>query len=97
MTQLIKQGITGVDLENFNPFKYFKKNCNRIDYQALREENRPCGSGVIESAIRRIINLRFKAPSSFWYPENVEKLMFMRGVALAGRWEIMMNNKFCKQ
>ncbi|MEM6697163.1 MAG: hypothetical protein AAF599_02115 [Bacteroidota bacterium] len=94
MTRLIKDGIQGVNLEEFNPFKYFRKQQNRIDYQKLRKENRPCGSGIIESGIRRIINLRFKAPSSFWYPENIEKLIFMRGVALAGRWDIMMNNKF---
>jgi len=94
MGQLIKRGIKDVDLEKFNPFKYFKKLEKQIDYQSLKESNRPCGSGIIESAIRRIVNLRFKSPSSFWYPENVEKLMFMRGVALSGRWEIMMNNKF---
>lgn len=95
MTRLISQAIKGVDLEKFNPFKYFRKQQNRIDYQRLKEEKRPCGSGIIESGIRRVINLRFKSPSSFWYPENVERLIFMRGVALSGRWQIMMNNKFC--
>ena len=94
MPQMIKEGIQGVDLEKFNPYKYFQKHQNRIDYQALKNDNQPCASGIIESGIRRIINLRFKSPSSFWYPENAEKLIFMRGVALAGRWEIMMKNKF---
>jgi hypothetical protein len=97
MTKLIKEGITNVDLENFNPFKYFRKQQNRIDYQSLKADNRPCGSGIIESGIRRIINLRFKSPSTFWYLENVEKLIFIRGVALSGRWEIMMKNKFYNQ
>lgn len=94
MTRLIQEGIKEVNLEEFNPYKYFKKQQDRIDYQSLKDDNRPCGSGIIESGIRRIINLRFKSPSTFWYPENVEKLIFMRGVALAGRWETMMNNKF---
>ncbi len=97
MTRLIKEGIEGVNLEEFNPFKYFRKQKDRIDYQSLKDDNRPCGSGIIESGIRRIINLRFKSPSTFWYPENVEKLIFMRGVALSGRWEIMMKNKFINQ
>jgi len=88
----VKKGIPGVKLEEFNPYKYFYKNRNRIDYQRLREDKRPCGSGVIESGIRRIINLRFKSPSTFWYPENVEKLILMRSIALSGRWEIMINN-----
>ena len=92
MKRLIKKGIPDVDLKEFNPFKYFNKNKNRIDYQSLKEQNRACGSGIIESGIRRIINLRFKGPSTFWFPENVEKLIYMRGIALSGRWEIMMNN-----
>ena len=58
----------------------------------FKEQNQPLGSGVVESGIRRVINLRFKSPSTFWYPENVEKLILMRGIALSGRWEIMMNN-----
>ena len=91
-TRLVEKGISGVNLEEFNPYKYFKKQKNRIDYQSLKSKNSPCGSGIVESGIRRIINLRFKAPSSFWYPKNVEKLIFMRGIALAGRWDIMMEN-----
>ncbi|MEM6812702.1 MAG: hypothetical protein AAF549_09580 [Pseudomonadota bacterium] len=90
--RLVKKGIPGVDLEQFNPYKYFYKNRNRIDYQKLRKEKRPCGSGVIESGIRRIINMRFKCPSTFWYPENVERLILMRSIALSGRWETMLNN-----
>ena len=92
MKRLIKKGIPDVDLTKFTPYKYFYKNRNRIDYQSLRKAKRPCGSGVVESGIRRIINLRFKCPSTFWYPENVEKLILMRGIALSGRWEIMMKN-----
>lgn len=88
----ITKGILGVDLDEFTPYKYFLKNRKRIDYQSFKSENRPIGSGVIESGIRRVINLRFKSPSTFWYPENVEKLILMRGIALSGRWEIMMTN-----
>ncbi len=97
MIELVEQGIKDVVLEDFNPIKYFKKQQNRIDYQSLKADNRPCGSGIVESGIRRIINLRFKGPSTFWYPENVEKLIFMRAVALSGRWDIMMKNKFFNQ
>lgn len=70
---------------------FYAKQPNLFNYSYLKEIKMPCGSGIVESAIRRIINLRFKAPSSFWLPENVEPLMFLRGVALAGRW----NNFIC--
>lgn len=71
---------------------FFAKQPKLFNYSYLRAIKMPCGSGIVESAIRRIINLRFKAPSSFWLPENVEPLMFLRGVALAGRWNNFIHN-----
>jgi hypothetical protein len=71
---------------------YFYKNKKRMQYHLLRKNKLPCGSGIVESAIRRVINLRFKSPSTFWKQENVEKLIFLRAIFLAGRWKIMINN-----
>ncbi len=71
---------------------YFRKNVDRMKYHLLRNKNLPCGSGIVESAIRRVINLRFKSPSTFWNQENVEKLIFLRAIFLAGRWGTMINN-----
>lgn len=71
---------------------YFTKQKELFNYANLRTLNLPCGSGIVESAIRRVINLRFKSPTSFWISENVEPLMFFRGVVLAGRWSIFINN-----
>ena len=72
--------------------EYFRKNKHRMQYRFLRQNHLPCGSGIVESAIRRIINLRFKCPSCFWNVQNVEKLIFLRGIFLAGRWNIMIQN-----
>ena len=71
---------------------FYAKQPKLFNYSYLKKIKMPCGSGIVESAIRRIINLRFKAPSSFWLPENVEPLMFLRGVALAGRWNNFIHN-----
>lgn len=90
--KLVKESISNVKLEDFTPFQYFKNNEKRIDYQLFRDKLLLCGSGIIESGIRRIINLRFKSPSTFWYPDNVEKLILMRSIALSGRWGIMVKN-----
>ena len=70
---------------------YFQNHINRMNYEHLRQNKLPCGSGIVESAIRRVINLRFKSPSSFWKKENVIKLIFLRAIFLAGRWNIMIN------
>ncbi len=71
---------------------YLTKNQGRMDYQMLRDRKLVCGSGVIESGIRRVINLRFKNSSAFWKPENVEGLFFLRGAFLSFRWNILINN-----
>jgi len=73
MSDLVKDGIKDVKLEEFNPLNYFKKLQDKIDYQSLKSDNRPCGSGIIESAIRRIINLRFKSPSTFLVSRKCRK------------------------
>jgi len=72
--------------------KYFKKNENRMQYQMFEGQNVPCGSGSVESAIRRVINLRLKAPGTFWKIEMAEVFLFLRSQLISGRWLIMMRN-----
>ncbi len=75
---------------------YFFKNEERMKYAEFRKKNQLCGSGVVESAIRRVINLRFKCPSSFWDVKNLEPLIYLRSALLSNRWDIMIGN-FVKQ
>ncbi len=75
---------------------YFQDAPSRFQYNKLRQKNLPCGSGIVESAIRRVINLRFKSPSTFWGKENVEGLIYLRAAFLAGRWKILMTNLTAK-
>lgn len=42
---------------------YFVSNESRMQYAANRAKKFPIGSGVIESAIRRVINMRVKSPA----------------------------------
>jgi hypothetical protein len=71
---------------------YFQNNQKRMQYADYLKNKLMCGSGIIESGIRRVINLRFKNASAFWKKENVESLYFLRGILLSFRWNIMMNN-----
>jgi hypothetical protein len=71
---------------------YLSKNMDRMRYVLFRSKKLVCGSGIIESAIRRVINLRFKNASAFWNPENVKGLFFLRGMALAFRWNTLIIN-----
>jgi hypothetical protein len=56
----------------------------------------PCGSGCVESAIRRVINLRLKSAGSFWLKQVAEYMLFLRSALLSGRWKIFMT-KFSRR
>lgn len=61
-------------------------NEGHLDYATFRRRGLPLGSGAIESAIRRVINLRMKGNSIFWKEENAEAMLVLRGLVLSGRW-----------
>ncbi len=44
------------------------------------------GSGAMESAIRRVVNLRIKSNSIFWLAENVEAIVPLRSFYKTRRW-----------
>ena len=63
-----------------------------LDYATFRRRKLPIGSGAIESAIRRVINLRMKGNSMFWKEDNAEGMLTLRGLVLSRRW----NSEFAK-
>lgn len=71
---------------------YFDKNAKRMQYSMFKGLGLPCGSGSVESAIRRVINLRLKSAGSFWKREMAEYFLFLRSQLLSGRWLIFMDN-----
>jgi hypothetical protein len=78
---------------------YFKSNKKRMQYSSFKSQNIPCGSGSVESAIRRVINLRLKSPGSFWLKDGAERFLFLRSQLISGRWNIFMrkvNNRIRK-
>ncbi len=58
-----------------------------LDYARFRRRGVPLGSGAIESAIRRVINLRLKGNSISWYKENAEGMLVLRCLVLSNRWD----------
>ena len=49
----------------------------------------PRGSGTVESAIRRVINLRIKGASIYWLPESVDAILLLRSFYKSGRWNCL--------
>jgi hypothetical protein len=81
--------------EALKKFKnYFSDNSHRMQYSSFRELGLPTGSGCVESAVRRVINLRLKSPGIFWKPKTAEVMLFLRSTLLCGRWKNMLENLF---
>ena len=59
----------------------------RLRYNCLRRRGVPMGSGVIESTIRRVINLRLKGNGIYWTEDNAEAVFQLRAAVVSGRWE----------
>jgi hypothetical protein len=69
--------------------EYFVKNAARMLYDRVRALKLPIGSGCVESAIRRVINLRLKGPCIFWCRANAEAILLLRCYWKAGRWNML--------
>jgi hypothetical protein len=67
----------------------FIKNQSRMAYATLLAMKLPIGSGAIESAVRRGINLRLKGPSLFWCRASAEAILLLRSYYKAGRWKML--------
>jgi hypothetical protein len=71
------------------PLGYLTKHlkAGHLAYGQFRRQGLPLGSGAVESAIRRVINLRLKGPGLMWLAENAEGALVLRATAVTGRWE----------
>ena len=66
---------------------YFRKRRDRMRYDELRAAKLPIGSGAVESAVRRVVNLRLKGPGIFWEEQNAERMLLLRCRLKSGRWD----------
>ena len=58
---------------------------SKFQYKMFRDNGLPTGSGTVESAIRRVINLRIKGTGLFWKREHAENIIFLRSLVLTGK------------
>ena len=49
----------------------------------------PIGSGAIESAARRVVNLRLKSPCIFWKEDSAEEMLLLHSYYKSGRWNLL--------
>ena len=66
----------------------------RLNYGQAREQQLPNGSGIIESTVRRVLNLRMKGASIFWTKDHAEDMILLRAYYKSGHWKDLENKAF---
>lgn len=70
-------------------YNYFLKHQTngRLNYPSFIIKGLPIGSGVVESLIRQVVNLRLKGCSKSWLKENAEAFLHARCQWAVGNWQ----------
>lgn len=66
----------------------------RLDYAKARRAKMPIGSGTMESAIRRVVNLRLKGAGIFWHEDHAEQMLLLRTYYKSKHWQVLTNKAF---
>ena len=70
---------------------YFRNRREYMRYDEFQKRGIPLGSGAVESAVRRVVNLRLKGPAIFWREPSAEAMLHMRAYLKAGRWSELVD------
>lgn len=73
---------------------YFVRNQSRMHYAQISSMGLPIGSGAMESAIRRVVNLRLKGASIYWLEETAEAMLLLRSFYKSGRWTMLNKHAY---
>jgi hypothetical protein len=71
--------------------EYFTRNAGRMQYMAFVAASIPTGSGMVESAIRRVINMRMKSNGMFWLEVNARGMLLLRSYLKAGHFDTLVD------
>jgi hypothetical protein len=66
---------------------YFETNSERMRYAEYRAAGYPIGSGVVESACKRLIGARLKGAGMCWGKLGAQGVLTLRAELLSNRWE----------
>ena len=70
---------------------YFEKNIARMQSSDFSAAHQPVGSGAVESAIRRVVNMRLKGSGSFWLADHADSMLLVRCYLKAGRLDDLID------
>jgi hypothetical protein len=88
------RGKRGKDWARERDYLVRNAKAGRLNYSRARWAKMPMGSGSMESAVRRVINLRLKGPGIFWHEEHAEQMLLLRAYYKSKHWQVLMNKAF---
>jgi hypothetical protein len=88
------RGKRGKDWARERDYLVRNAKAGRLNYSKARWAKMPMGSGSMESAVRRVINLRLKGPGIFWHEEHAEQMLLLRAYYKSKHWQVLMNKAF---
>ncbi len=88
------RGKRGKDWARERDYLLRNARAGRLNYSKARWAKMPMGSGSMESAVRRVINLRLKGPGIFWHEEHAEQMLLLRAYYKSKPWQVLTNKAF---
>ena len=88
------RGKTGQDWNREREYLLRNARAGRLDFAKARRAKFPMGSRTMESAIRRVVNLRLKGASIFWTEAHAEQMLLLRTYYKSKRWNVLENKAF---
>jgi hypothetical protein len=88
------RGKRGKDWTRERDYLLRNAQAGRLNYSKARWAKMPIGSGSMESAVRRVINLRLKGPGIFWHEEHAEQMLLLRAYYKSKHWQVLTNKAF---
>lgn len=67
--------------------EYFLHNASRMRYPEYRAKGLEIGSGIVESAGRRVVGVRCKQPGMRWSEEGLAAIVGLRADVLSNRYD----------
>lgn len=71
--------------------RYLRRYRRFMDYDAMKSQGYPIGSGIVESACKQIVSERMKLSGMRWKKEGGQQTMTLRCLLLSGIWDKVYN------
>jgi hypothetical protein len=88
------RGKRGTDWARERDYLLRNARAGRLDYAKARRAKMPMGSGSMESAVRRVVNLRLKGAGIFWHEDHAEQMLLLRAYYKSKHWQVLTNKAF---